>query len=113
MNQETDPASDIAISDEEELSYAEILASAVLNGEIEITIPLEDEERVKTGLKNYKSKQLTRMKEAGQTPDSSTLIFTAKPSADFTGCIDLSIQNKTKGTVKIKRLRIPENDFPD
>jgi hypothetical protein len=41
------------------------------------------------------------------------LIFTAKPSADFTGCIDLSIQNKTKGTVKIKRLRIPENDFPD
>ena len=113
MNQETDPASDIAISDEEELSYAEILASAVLNGEIEITIPLEDEERVKTGLKNYKSKQATRLKEAGQTPDSSTLIFTAKPSADFMGCIDLSIQNKTKGTVKIKRLRIPENDFPD
>jgi hypothetical protein len=56
-------------ADGEELSYAELLASAVLNGEIVITIPLEQEERVKNGLKNYTraSRLLNRKKRASQS----------------------------------------------
>ena len=100
-------------AEEQELSYAELLANAVLNGEIIITIPFEEEERVKNGLKNYKSKQATKAKEEGLPVDSSVLIFTSSPSKDFAGCLDLSIQSKSKGMVKIKRLVIPENDFPE
>jgi len=99
--------------EEQEISYAEILASAMLNGEIIITIFLEDEERVKTGIKNYKSKTATKAREEGQPIDNSLLIFESKPSKDFAGCLDLSVQCKNRGTVKIKAMRIPENDIPD
>lgn len=99
--------------DEQEISYAEILASAVLNGEVIITIFLEDEERVKTGIKNYKSKMATKAREEGQPVDNSLLIFESKPSKEYAGCIDLSIQSKNRGTVRIKAMRIPENDIPD
>lgn len=98
-------------SEEEELSYGELLANAILNGEIIITIPMEEEERVKNGLKNHKSKQATKAKEDGQLVDSSVLVFTSVVSKDFPGCVDLSIQSKSRGTVRIKKLRIPENDF--
>jgi hypothetical protein len=102
-----------AADEEQELSYGELLAATILNGEIIITIPAEDEERVKNGIKNFKSKQATKAKEEGLAVDSSTLIFTSVASKEFAGCIDLSIQAKTKGTIKVKAMRIPENDFPD
>lgn len=110
----TNQENETSIEDEgEELSYAEILASAVLNGEVIITIPIEEEERVKNGIKNYKSKQITKQKEEGMPVDSSILIFTSQPSKEFAGCVDLSIQSKTRGTVRVKAMRIPENDLPD
>ena len=99
--------------EEQELSYAELYASATLNGEIIITIPAEEEERVKNGIKNFKSKQATKQKEEGITPDSSTLVFASVASKEYAGCIDMSIQVKTKGTIRVKAMRIPENDFPD
>lgn len=98
--------------EEEELSYGEILASAILNGEIVITIPAEDEDRVKGGIKGYKNKQAIRMREEGQPVDSASLLFSSQPSKDFQGCVDLSIQYKVRGTVRIKALKIPENDLP-
>lgn len=99
-------------ADEEELSYGEILASAILNGEIIITIPAEDEDRVKGGIKGHKNKQAIRMREEGQPVDSASLLFNSVPSKDFQGCVDLSIQYKVRGTVRIKNIRIPENDLP-
>ena len=108
-----DTSNDIPESDEEgeELSYGELLANAILNGEIIITIPMEEEERVKNGIKNFKSKQATKAKEDGQPVDSAVLVFSSVISTEFPGCVDLSIQSKSRGTVRIKKLRIPENDF--
>lgn len=97
----------------EELSYAELLAHAILNGLIVITIPAEEEERVKNGLKNYKSKQATKQKEEGIPVDASVLVFDSRPSTEFAGCIDLTIQNKTRGTVRVKALKIPDDRIPD
>lgn len=97
----------------EEFSYAELIAATVLNGEIIITIPLEDEERVKTGLKNYKRKTATKAKESGEPLDSTVLIFTSHPSKEFPGCLDLNIRNKVRGSIKIKQLRIPDDKIPD
>lgn len=99
--------------EEELISYAEILASAIFNDEVVITIPMEAEERVKNGIKNYKSKQAIKAKEDGQPVDASTLIFGSQPSKDFKGCVELSIISKNRGIIKIKRMRILENDFPD
>lgn len=106
-------AEDTPLPEEEELSYAELLASAILNGEIIITILLEEEEKVKNGIKNYKSKQATKAKSEGAPVDNSKLVFASVPSTDFPGCVDLTIQSQNRGTVRVKRLVVPENDLPD
>lgn len=99
--------------DEQEMSYSEIYTSASLNGEIVITIPVEEEDRVRTGLKNFKNKLTTKLKEENLPLDNSTLVFVSSPSMEYEGCIDLSVQVKTRGTVKIKAIRIPDGYIPE
>lgn len=99
---------------EEELSYAEIYASAALNGEIIITIATEEIERVKVALKNFKAKQASKMKEDGLLPDSSTFTFLVKECKDPSlrdNFSDLSIQLTRKSTVRVKKIVIPDQEF--
>lgn len=94
----------------ERMTFAEILATVALNDEIIITIAMEDVERVKTGLKNVKAKQATKMKEEGLTPDSSTLSFVvSEPNEDDD--VDLKILLNHKSTVLIKKVVIPDGEF--
>lgn len=105
---------DFNMTKEEEVSFSEIYASAALNGEVVITIPPEEVERVKTGLKNFKAKQAAKMKADGLTPDPSVFIFTERECLDpdfRDNFIDLSIQLTRKSTIKVAKLRIPDNDF--
>ena len=105
---------DVDNQGEEELSYAEIYAAAALNGEVVITIPPEEVERVKTGLKNFKAKQAAKMKESGLIPDPSTLNFATRECLDpelRENFIDLSIQLSRKSTVKVVKMRIPDGEF--
>lgn len=100
--------------EEAELSYAELYAAVALNEEIIITIPPEEVERVKTGLKNYKAKQASKMKGEGLQPDPSVFTFLERPTLDPAyreNFIDLSIQLTRKSTVKIAAIRIPDQDF--
>jgi hypothetical protein len=103
-----------SLSEEEELSFSEIYAAVALNGEIIITIPKEEEERVKVGLKNFKAKQAAKLKAEGLVPDPSIFTFiTRQPvDPDLEGdFIDLSIQLTRKSTVKIAKLRIPDQEM--
>lgn len=98
----------------EELSFMEIYSSVMLNNEIIITIPTEEVERVKTGLKNLKAKQATKMKEEGLVPDPSVFTFIEKPceEEEFQSThIDLSIQLSRKSVVKVARIKIPDDNF--
>jgi hypothetical protein len=95
------------------VSYAEILAAAILNDEVVITIPMESEERVKNGIKGYKSKQATKNRKEGQPIDNSILSFMSRPSKDFLGYVDLSVISQNRGVVRVKKMSIPENDLPD
>lgn len=98
---------------DETVTYAEIIASALLNPEVVITVPMEEEERVKNGIKNYKSKQITKQKEEGLPIDTSTLSFYSIPSKEFEGCVDISIIIKQRGSFQVKSIRYPENEIPD
>jgi len=98
-------------STEEELTFSEIYSSVLLNGEIVITIPKEEVERVKTGLKNTKAKQSLKMKEDGLIPDSSVFTFIERESEEGEGFIDLSIELSRRSVVKIKKFRIPDQEL--
>lgn len=96
----------------EEIAFSELYASVLLNEEIIITIPPEEVERVKTGLKNLKAKQASRMKEDGLVPDPSIFTFNILPLKDESlkdSYVDLSIQLSRKSVVKIAGMRIPDN----
>lgn len=97
--------------DEEEVTFSELLANVMLNDEIIITIALEDVERVKTGIKNTKAKQASKMKEEGLAVDNSTLSFVVEESKDYDGMADLKIILSRKSTVKIKQMKIPDGEF--
>ncbi len=97
--------------EEKEISYAEILASTALNSEIIITVYHEEVERTKTGLKNLKAKQIAKIKEEGILPPQETLEFSESPSKEYEGYIDLRIMLKQKAIVKIKGMKIPDNEF--
>lgn len=101
-------------TEEEEMSFSELYAAAAINGEVVITIPPEEVERVKTGLKNFKAKQAAKMKEDGLIPDPSVFTFIQRECLDESmreNFVDLSIQLTRKSTVKIAKLRIPDQDF--
>jgi hypothetical protein len=110
LNEDTEK---ITESRNEELTFSELYASVMLNGEIVITIPQEEVERVKTGLKNLKAKQAAKMKEDGLIPDPSVFTFIERPTEDeeFEGYIDLSIQLSRRSVVKIAKMRIPDNEM--
>ncbi len=101
-------------SRDEELTFSELYASVMLNGEVVITIPPEEVERVKTGLKNLKAKQAAKMKEEGLVPDPSVFTFIERPSNDEEfkdAFIDLSIQLTRRSVIKIAKMRIPDNEL--
>jgi 5-bromo-4-chloroindolyl phosphate hydrolysis protein len=95
----------------EEITFAELLATVMLNDEVIITIPATEVDRVKTGIKNVKAKQASKMKEDGLIPDPSTLSFNIIKEDTEEGDVDLQIILSRKSTIKIKRINIPSGEF--
>ena len=93
-----------------EITYAEILAAAVMNTEVIITVLQEEVEKAKTGLKNLKGKQNAKLKEEGLLPDPSILDFRQEPST-LEVYIDLRVILKQKSTIRIKKMTLPDNTF--
>lgn len=94
---------------DEEMSYAELYASVQLNNEIVITIPIEEEERTKVGIKNVKAKQAAKFKEDGLPVDPSVLSFSSSMSKEFENAVDLTITLTRKAVVPVFKLRIPDS----
>ena len=99
--------------DDDTLTYEELYAAAYSQGEIIITIAASDEERTRIGLKNYKARMNNSLADRGKPQDISKLGFSSVPSKLISGCVDLTITVSIRSAVKIKALRVPENDFPE
>lgn len=94
----------------ENMTFEEILSNLLVSDELVLTIPGDDVERVKIGLKNLKSKRNKKLREDGLVPDNATLEFSISPSEteDF---IDLRIFHIKKGTVSVKKMIVPSGEF--
>lgn len=108
----SDVVESAGIEDSEALSFQEIYAMLQLNEEIIITIPVEDIERVKTGLKNYKAKKALKEKEAGLPPESpSTLTFEVEKNTEYPNAADMRVILTRKAVVKVMNIKIPDKEF--
>lgn len=94
----------------EEMTYSELLATAMMNDEIVITIANEDVERVKIGIKNVKAKQAAKLKEEGLVPDPSILNFFVTPIENSED-VELKIVLSRKSVVRVKHIHIPDGEF--
>lgn len=101
MNEEIEKEAEI-------FTYADIISTLISNDELIITIPVEEVEKVKIGLKNFKAKQILRLKEEGLPIPDETLSFYSTLS-DCPDHIDLRIVLNRKGTVRIKKIVIPDS----
>ena len=93
------------------VSYSDIYSDLLLNDEIILTIPAEEEERLRTGIKNVKAKLAAKHKEEGLPVESSTLTFTSTPSAEFVGASDIHIVLSRKAVATVFRKRVPDKEF--
>lgn len=94
------------------MTYEDIYGAVLLNEEIIVTIAPEDEDKIKTGVKNYKAKRNKKAKEEGLPIDEGTLMFSSVPSSDplFRGKLDLKIFMEQKARVPVFKLHIPEKE---
>lgn len=92
------------------LTFQEIYAAVLLNGEIIITVPAEVVDKVKQGLKNFKAKQAIRDRDNGVQPDSSTLSFKVA-SSSIVGAVDMRVSLTSKNLIPIIKLQIPDQTF--
>ena len=95
----------------EEVTFQEIYQNLLLNDEIILEIAEEDEERLKTGIKNVKAKQATKCKEAGLVPDNNTLTFLSSKDPNKVGITKLHIVLAKKATVKVFSMTIPDKEL--
>jgi hypothetical protein len=96
---------------EEYLSYSEIYGNLLTSNEVIVTIPLEQVEALKTGLKNLKSRASQKAKEDGLAQVDETLSFDVSPSTEYEDCCRVQILLKKQGVVKVKKLEIPDNSL--
>lgn len=95
----------------EEMSYGEILANLAMNGEVIITIPTEQEEAVRIGLRNLKARQALKLEKEGLPKPEEVLQFSATQSSEYEDCVDLHIILKKKGVIEVRKMVIPDNTF--
>lgn len=92
----------------EELTYSDMYASLLLNGEITFTILAEDVEKVKVGIKNCKARQAKKDKDEGLVPDTGILEFESKENKEIEGVVDLTITYSKRHAIRVFKTTIPE-----
>lgn len=93
------------------MSLSEIYNQIVAHDEIILTIPMEEEAALRTGLAGVKSKQNTRMRAAGLSPDNSTLSFAVTPHKTVPNVVDIRITLSKKAVINVLAFKLPDNDF--
>ncbi len=101
-----------AIIDDEptNLTLTEIYNSVCANDEIIITIPIEEEQALRTGLAGVKAKQNAKLKSAGLTPDSHSLSYTVTPHKTNKEAINVHILLSKKATITVLSMKLPDDE---
>lgn len=99
--------------EESGMSYADIYASVLLNGEIIITIPSYLTEKIKMGLRNHKARQLAKLRAIDQVADDTILTFSTEEPLTNTEIeiVNLTITLRERTVVPVLKLTIPDGDF--
>lgn len=92
-----------------ELSLVDIYNRILLNKELIITVPKDQEEMLRKGLASVKSKQNTKLKESGINPDSSQLQYNVTPNTEIPDAVDVHIILSKRAAITVLKIQRPDD----
>lgn len=103
-----------SIDEEEEqfLSPSEIWEQLVALEEMILTVPIEEEEKLRSSLASAKSKALAKMKEEGAAVDLTKILkFETTLSEEYEGCVSVRVSLVQRSGIRIKKIQLPDPEF--
>lgn len=98
--------------DVEEYTLDKIYEDLVLAGELILTIPAVDEQRLRRGLAVIKAKEKKRAEKEGVPQDPMTLEFTVHEGADVPEfAVQIRVTLRGKNTIKVYKKTVPDDDM--
>jgi hypothetical protein len=100
------------MEDEEvtELSLTTIYNELLVHNELLLTIPATEEQILRKGLAGAKSKQNTKLREAGLQPDNNTLAFQVTPGK-IEGTIQILVSLTKRAGIRVLDMKVPDNEI--
>lgn len=115
MAQDTIPP----LEDEEaqgSMTLTDIYNMLLSSGEIILTIPAEEEKRLRTGLASVKAKSNKRMVEEGMVVDKSVISYSTSPAKDaegvlIEGAVAILITLGARNAITVLNVSLPDNSI--
>ena len=110
----TNPASIPSLDDElpeqGSMSLTEIYNQLLSYNEIILTIPAEEEERLRKGLASVKAKATKKMQDQGLPLDKAVLAYQVTPTKEA-GIINVQITLGARNAITVFAMSLPDNEI--
>lgn len=93
------------------LTPSEIYNELLTCGEMILTIPAEEEEKLRKGLASAKAKLNAKLKDSGLGTDSSVLSFNVSPAKEYSGAVQVVITLAKRTGITVLAKEYPDPDF--
>lgn len=96
---------------EEVLSPTDIYEQLIGVGELILTIPADEESKLKKSLASAKNKANAKLKESGINPENNILTFVTTPSDEHQGYICVQVTLAKRSGIRVKKVEYPDPEF--
>ena len=115
MTQDTIPPLE-GVEDPGSMTLTEIYNMLLLSNEIILTIPAEEEKKLRTGLASVKAKSNKKLQDEGMPADKSVISYSSTPAKDkegnpTVGAVDLLITLGSRSAITVLDVKLPDNSI--
>lgn len=93
------------------MTLSEIYENLLAFGELILTIPADEEERLRKGLASVKAKANKRSLEEGMPLDKSTLSYNTSPNKDLPSAVDIHICLAVRNAITVLSMKQPDDEL--
>ena len=104
------PSLDDELPEQGSMSLTEIYNQLLVYGELILTIPAGEEERLRKGLASVKAKATKKLQDQGLPLDKAQLSYQLLPSKDA-GIINIQIVLGQKNNITVLGMTLPDNEI--
>jgi len=92
-----------------QLSLTDLYNRLLIDNELIVTVPVEEESKVRKGLAVIKAKKNKQLKEAGLPVDDASFSFTVTANKKIEGAIDIHIVLAKRTTITVLGVKKPDD----